>query len=478
MTGEWEDARIQVADARLAPAADHEARAELDVIGAQVALGNARPGSRSRDEELAARAAATAKAAGRPDLTCEALEVLGLAARLRDLDVAHDALARALDVAATANLRVHRLRILNELGTVEMLRDARGDRLEQARREAARSGAVGLAAGIGANIAALMAMTARFDATLAVAAEVEQTAVRLGLIPPQAAALLMQGFALAHQGRSRDMERYLAAAEAAAPDDPDLRAGAWGIGRAISALLAEDRSAARQALARARAEAPDQHARILNPYEGPELLLRVLAGEAGPADVEAAAAGAVRAARWPNLWFGAAQAVALGAAGESTEASAALTSALAAGDRYPVFCALTMRLTAEAALRDGWGAQVRCSVARKPRSPGCGWAVPQPPAGPCSRAPATQLRAGAQPTPSCPPPWSKRASRPARPKCSTCSPTACPTVRSPRDCSSRRAPSRSTSPACWPSSAPKTATFSRTWAVVWAMAWAEPTMGS
>ena len=163
MTGEWEDARIQVADARRAAAADHQARAELDVIGA------------------------------------------------------HDALARALDVAATASLRVHRLRILNELGTVEMLRDARGDRLEQARREAARSGAVGLAAGIGANIAALMAMTARFDATLAVAAEVEQTAVRLGLIPLQAAALLMQGVALAHQGRSRDMERYLAAAEAAAP---------------------------------------------------------------------------------------------------------------------------------------------------------------------------------------------------------------------------------------------------------------------
>ena len=81
----------------------------------------------------------------------------------------------------------------------------------------------------------------------------------------------------------------------------------------------------------------------------------MLAGEAGPADVEAAAAGAVRGARWPDLWFGAARAVALGAAGESTEASAALTSALAAGDRYPVFSALTMRLTAEAALRDGWG---------------------------------------------------------------------------------------------------------------------------
>ena len=50
-----------------------------------------------------------------------------------------------------------------------MLRDARGERLEQARAEASRAGAVGLAAGMGANIAALMAMTARFDDAMAVA---------------------------------------------------------------------------------------------------------------------------------------------------------------------------------------------------------------------------------------------------------------------------------------------------------------------
>ena len=35
-----------------------------------------------------------------------------------------------------------------------MLRDARGERLEQARAEALRAGAVGLATGIGANLAA------------------------------------------------------------------------------------------------------------------------------------------------------------------------------------------------------------------------------------------------------------------------------------------------------------------------------------
>jgi hypothetical protein len=87
-------------------------------------------------------------------------------------------LRRALDAAAS--LPGHRLRILNELGTVEMLRDARGERLEQARAEALRVGAVGLAVGIGANIAALLAMRARFDDVMVVAGEVERSARRLG----------------------------------------------------------------------------------------------------------------------------------------------------------------------------------------------------------------------------------------------------------------------------------------------------------
>ena len=322
---------------------------------AQVALGDGRAGSRAGAEHLAAEAVGLAAAAGRPELACEALETLGSCARLRDLDAAAAAFRRALDSAGAARLPVHRLRILNELGTVEMLRDARGERLEQARAEALRVGAVGLATGIGANLAALAAMTARFEDVIDVAGEVERTAARLGLVPLQAAGLLMQGFALAHQGRAQEMERHLSAAEALAPEDRDLRAGAWGIGRALSALLAEDRDGARQALARARAEAPDQHARILNPYEGPELLLRALAGEAGRAEIDAAAAGQVKAARWPELWFGAARAVSRGADGDPAGAQAALEAALVAGHRYPVFSALVQRLVAEAALRDHWG---------------------------------------------------------------------------------------------------------------------------
>ncbi len=354
MTARWDDSRAQLGAVRRAVTADPDTVAELALVEAQVALGDGRAGSRAGAEHLAAAAVGLAAEAGRPALACEALETLGSCARLRDLDAAAAAFRRALDAAGS--LPVHRLRILNELGTVEMLRDARSDRLEQARAEALRVGAVGLATGIGANLAALLAMTARFDDVVQVAGDVERSAQRLGLVPIQAAALLMHGFALAHQGRSREMERYLGAAEALAPDDCDLRAGAWGIGRALNALLAEDRDAARLALARARQEAPDQHARILNPYEGPELLLRALAGEAGPGEIDAAAAGIVRAARWPELWYGAAQAVVSGAGGDKAGASAALAAALDAASRYPVFSALVKRLVAEAAVRDQWGA--------------------------------------------------------------------------------------------------------------------------
>ena len=194
MTGAWEDARTHLADIRRGGQVNHMTRAELEVIEAQVALGDARPGSRKQAELLAERAVATAQNVGRPDLACEALEVAGLAARLRDLDAAHAALTRALGVTAAAGLGVHRLRILNELGTVEMLRDARGDRLEQAHSEASRAGAVGVAAGISINIAALLAMTAQFDEARAVAREAEHTAGRLGLVPAVRTATLLPGW--------------------------------------------------------------------------------------------------------------------------------------------------------------------------------------------------------------------------------------------------------------------------------------------
>ena len=352
--GRWDDA---AACLRQLPEGDRvgATAAEAVLLSAQIALGDSTPGSRAGAEHQAAQAVALARQAGRPDLECEALEVMGLCGRLRDLNAAALALREALRLAEDAGLGPQHLHVLNELGTVEMLRDARGDRLEQARADALRAGALGLAAGIELNLAAVLTMTARFDGASAVAGAAGQTAGRLGLRPIEAASQMLLGLIAAYQGRRRDMDRRLAAAEALAPDDADLRAGAWGLGRGMLALLEEDRPAAIRAFARARAEAPDQHARILNPYQGPELLLQALAGQVTAGQVEQAAASAVRAARWPQLWAGTTLAIVRGADGDQPGDGQALAAALEAGDRYPIFCAIAQRLAGEAALRDKWG---------------------------------------------------------------------------------------------------------------------------
>ncbi|HEY7814079.1 MAG TPA: hypothetical protein VIC62_12620 [Nakamurella sp.] len=71
-------------------------------------------------------------------------------------------------------------------------------------------------------------------------------------------------------------------AEELAPDDADLRVGAWAIGRGIGSLALEDRARARRALAFASAGGvPERHARILAAALGPSLLPAALAGEAG-----------------------------------------------------------------------------------------------------------------------------------------------------------------------------------------------------
>jgi DNA-binding CsgD family transcriptional regulator/tetratricopeptide (TPR) repeat protein len=356
--GNWDDAARALRAIRSTSASNPSIAAEAAVLEAHVALGRSQAGSLLAAEHMAAHAVGIAHEASRDDIQCQALEVLGLCARSRDLDVAASALERALDLAETANLGPERLRVLNELGGVEMLRDAVSDRLERARSEALRQGAIGTAVSIGANLAAAWVMTGRYTQAVALAGEVEATAARLGIRPLEAAAQLMMGFAFAHQGRRVEADRHLNLAEALAPDDADLRAGAWGIGRGLLALLEEDRAGARRAFARAHQEMPDQHVRILNPYEGPDLLVAALDGEADLVAAEALLERSVRGARWPAMWAQSAVAVARGAIGDRVAADVALKAAMEASDRYPVFGALAARLVAEAAVRNGWGEPV------------------------------------------------------------------------------------------------------------------------
>jgi len=353
-TADWRAATGYVDRARRTCPEDAAVAAEAAVLAAHVALGTTRPEVAVEAEHAAARAVGLAREAGRADLECEALEVLGLCARMRNLDDANAALERALRRAREAGLPAQWLHTLNELGSVELLRDARGDRLEEARQEALRVGALGLATSIELNLAAVHVMTGRFTQGIAMAQRVEASAARLGLRPLQAAAELIQGFAMAHQGKGREMEDHLRTAESLAPEDGELRSGAWAIGRALFALVQEDRTEARRALAQARLAAPGDHVRMLNPYAGPELLLRAVGGEVGVREAHAAVDGAVRSARWPELWTHAALAVALGREGRQLEAGGALAAGMAAGAPYPVFLALAQRLVAESALGHRW----------------------------------------------------------------------------------------------------------------------------
>jgi len=353
-TADWDAATGHVGRARRASGHDPAIAAEAAVLAAHIAMGTTRPDIAVEAEHAASRAFGIARNASRADLACAALEVLGLCARMRDLNDSAAALERALGLARDAALPAQWLHILNELGSVEMLRDARADRLEEARQEALRVGALGLATSIELNLAAVHVMTARFGAGIALAQQVAASAAQLGLRPLQAAAELIQGFAMAHQGQGRAMEDHLRAAETLAPEDAELRSGAWAIGRALFALLQEDRAEARRALVQARLAVPGEHVRILNPYAGPELLLRAVAGELGSADARVAVDRVVRAARWPELWAHCALAVALGRDGREHEARTALAAGMAAGAPYPVFLAVAQRLVAETALPDGW----------------------------------------------------------------------------------------------------------------------------
>src|SRR5262249_9439827 len=149
-------------------------------------------------------------------------------------------LRAALSVASNERLAYRRLEILNELGTVEMLRDALPDRLVRAHDEAQRCGAIGLGNSAGLNLASAYAMTGRLDRCHALAAQVAATATRLDQTPLVAGCELIEGIAYAFAGDTDAAERHLVTAERLVPDDADLRAGAWGIGRGVGALVLED----------------------------------------------------------------------------------------------------------------------------------------------------------------------------------------------------------------------------------------------
>ena len=99
------------------------------------------------------RAAQLAQNEGRFDLACEALLIVGIAARRRSTDEAIDALKGALDLSRSHNLAVWEVQALAELGAIDMMAASDATRLEQARLLATAAGMPGTVAKIDITIA-------------------------------------------------------------------------------------------------------------------------------------------------------------------------------------------------------------------------------------------------------------------------------------------------------------------------------------
>jgi DNA-binding CsgD family transcriptional regulator len=330
--------------------------AQVRIVRAAAVIAGASAERLALSARLAEQAVAAAAEVGDPELSCEALELLAMSLRPRDLTAAARVLRRELAVAERAGLVLWRLRALNELGTVEAMRDARGDRLCRAYELAVRVGALDTAASILINLAGLYVMTDAIPEALAAAGQARQLAAPLGAVQAVAAATALEAVAHGLAGRRADMDQRLRRAVELAPGDVDIAAYATGGARGVVALLFEERAEALAAFARGRElGAP---VRAADPWHT-ALLVRAVQGEATVSEVEAELARATAGARFPATWLGYAHAVALAAAGDAAAAEAAFGKAELAASRYPLFRAIALRLAAEAALEHPFGDPVR-----------------------------------------------------------------------------------------------------------------------
>ena len=345
----WAEAASSVALARVSPGADP---AEVDACAAQVMIGQ---GNLAEADQLARSALAAAEREGRPEVACEALEVIGRVARQRDLDAAERAFAQAEAVASAHGLRLWRLRALHELGTIDQLRTESTDRLEQARELAVAQGALALTATLDLQIAAGLNKQFRADEAMAAAQRCEQASrrFRLATLPM---ALIFQATAHAIRSERRDMEARIAEATSLAPQDPDVLGCVWGHCRATFSLLAGDLGQAHEQMTTGAGLLLSSPATIAPPFLGLwPLLGAVLDRDADDAAARVRAAHATRHLVVGSL-LGYADAVTAGQQGRPGKAEAAFAAADAQmGPLVAWYRHYARRLVAQAALAGGWG---------------------------------------------------------------------------------------------------------------------------
>jgi DNA-binding CsgD family transcriptional regulator/tetratricopeptide (TPR) repeat protein len=340
--------RWDVAAARLAevPAGDDP---RVTVLAARLAHAHGRP---DEARSLADQALPAARVRGQWPVACQALEVIGRAARVSDLPTAREAFIAAEQLASEHDLPVERVSALHQLGTIDLLVDGSVRALERARELAVQTGALGMAATLDVQVAASL-LHRDPPAALRHARRCAELAHRLRIDQLAATALFFQAAAYAHERDAEAMRRCVAAAERLAPDDLDVNAGIWGAVHAHVALIDDDRPALARCLDRAMDYLRRSATTTPAPTRGLWALVRTLDDRDGEAAREQACPYGVN---WENrALLGYADAVAAGRAGRRQEADALLAAADTAMAPLVWWRHRLRLLVAPDALAAGWG---------------------------------------------------------------------------------------------------------------------------
>jgi hypothetical protein len=206
--GAWPTAteHVELARTQATRDTDAELSARVEVLAAQVAMGERKLGQAAEHAHLAL---AAAEPAGPADVVCEAFEILGRQARQSDLVQAETYFERGRQVAERHGLRLWEVRALHKLGSIDLLTCAGRDRLVRARDGALRLGALATAAVVDLQLAlSLGNRAALLDQALQAAVRCAEASRRLRLdsllplaVGVQADVLRLAGPARADGGR-------------------------------------------------------------------------------------------------------------------------------------------------------------------------------------------------------------------------------------------------------------------------------------
>lgn len=347
----WDEADELLAQAGEAPVAGtaDDLAARLEAIRAQALVTRDPP----RAAAFARRALEAAERLGLAEVACEALEVLGRAQRVSDIEAAEAAFARALELAESQGLTVWRARALQELGAIDMLRGRPLGRLEQARELALGHGALATAAVVDVQLAAALVLGDDPHAGEVAAERSVELCRRYHLDVTRAAALGLEAYAHARARRPVEVQNCVDEALRLAPGAADIEVKVE-TAMALLALVEEDRLAARRHLCAGVASAAGAGLDYsVFPGTGLLALLRALDHEGDSEDV-VLPGESVHFATHAFLRYS--DAILAGRAGAATRATDLVAEADAClGEHHLWLRSLARRLVAEAAIDDGWG---------------------------------------------------------------------------------------------------------------------------